>query len=165
MSPRALDNARRAVALLAESNAQRRALAPVAAEEAGPGSMLRLGRDECIRLLATRRVGRLAHVVNARALDVVPVNYVSRADGSVLFCTGPGPKLSAADRRDVVAFEVDAIDEDLMTGWSVLVVGRARRLRDAEVHRLPEIPTPWASGPRNQVVVIEPARIEGRRLS
>lgn len=118
-----------------------------------------------MQLLGSRSVGRFAHVESARALDVVPVNYVSRPDGSVLFRSGPGPKLSAADRRDVVAFEVDDIDEVHHTGWSVLVTGRARRLTYAEVQGLGPIPQPWANGPRYQFVLIEPTRIEGRRLT
>lgn len=109
-------------------------------------------------------MGRFAFVESARALSVVPVNYVSRADGSVLFCTGPGPKLSAADRRDVVALQVDDVDEQSHTGWSVLVVGRARRLTASETSRLRDVPLPWATGPRHQVVLIEPTRLEGRRL-
>jgi hypothetical protein len=164
-SATAMTNARRAVADIARSNADRRKLAPVTAELAGPGDLTRLSDAECLRLLASRQFGRYAHVVSARALDVVPVNYVSRSDGSVVFRTGPGPKLSAADRRDVVAFQVDDIDEDNRTGWSVLVTGRARRMSHAEVRDLGPLPQPWANGPRHQLVVIEPTRIEGRRLT
>jgi uncharacterized protein len=165
-STTAMSNARRAVADLARSSADRRAILPVVGEEpAGPGDLRRLSRDECVQLLGTRSVGRYAYVESARALDVVPVNYVSRSDGSVLFRTGPGPKLSAAERRDVVAFEIDDIDDTQHTGWSVLVVGRAKRLSHAEVHALGDIPRPWASGPRHQFVLIEPTRIEGRRLT
>ena len=164
MPPRALVNARRAAHLLALSNAERAALAPREGDAGEPGSLRRLPRQECIELLATRRVGRFAHVVNARALDIVPVNYVSRPDGSILFRSGPGPKLSAADRRDVVAFQVDAIDEERMTGWSVLVTGRARKLRDEELSDAGDLPHPWATGPRNHVVIIQPSRIEGREL-
>jgi uncharacterized protein len=93
------------------------------------------------------------------------VNYVSRPDGTIVFRSGPGPKLSAADRRDVVAFQVDDIDESGQAGWSVLITGRARRLSEVEAGCLQELPTPWASGPRRHAVLIEPSRIEGRRLS
>lgn len=164
MPPRSIVNARRAAALLAESNAERVALAPIDGDaRGGRGSMRRLPREECLQLLASRRVGRFAHVVSVRALDVVPVNYLCRADGSVVFRSGPGPKLSAAERRDVVAFEVDAIDEDQMTGWSVLVLGQARKVSASEAKSW-ELPEPWAEGPRHHVVVIEPTRIEGRQL-
>jgi uncharacterized protein len=163
----ALTNARRSTAGLVRSNAERLALHPVSsADQARPGELQRLSRDECLRLLSSRRIGRFAHVESARALDVVPVNYVSRPDGSVLLLTGPGPKLSAADRRDIVALQVDDIDEDSRTGWSVLVVGRARRLTPREVvEAAADLPHPWATGPRHQAVVIEPTRIEGRQLS
>jgi len=165
-STTAMTNARRAVADLARSNADRRANQPVVGEEpAGPGDLRRLSQDECLQLLASRAVGRYAYVESARALDVVPVNYVSRADGSIIFRSGPGPKLSAADRHEVVAFQVDDIDDTDRTGWSVLVTGRARRLSYAEAVALEEMPNPWATGPRNNVVLIEPTRIEGRRLA
>lgn len=164
-SATAMTNARRALAEITRSNADRRKLAPVTDEPAGPGDLQRLSRTECLQLMASRRFGRYAHVVSARALDVVPVNYISRADGSVVFRTGPGPKLSAADRRDIVAFQVDDIDEDAHTGWSVLVTGPARRMSHAELRELGPIPQPWANGPRRQFVLIEPTRIEGRRLT
>lgn len=161
----ALTNVRRSMADIARSNADRRELAPVDEQQAGPGAIQRLSRDECVQLLASRRFGRFAYVESARALDVVPVNYVSRSDGSVVFRSGPGPKLSAADRKDVVAFQVDHIDDDSHTGWSVLVVGRARRLSHGEVRELYDLPQPWANGPRYQFVLVQPTRIEGRRLT
>src|SRR4051794_2497306 len=138
----ALTNARRGVADISRSNADRRKLEPVS-EPGGPGDLQRLSQEECLWLLTSRRIGRFAYVESARALDVVPVNYVSRQDGSVLFRTGPGPKLSAAERRDVVAFQVDDIDPVQHTGWSVLVTGRARRLTHADVQALADIPQPW----------------------
>ena len=166
MPSRAIANARRAAGSLARSNADRRSLAPPDEASDGSGALRRLTRAECLQLLTSRRVGRFAHVESARALDVVPVNFVSRADGAILFRTGPGPKLSAAERGDVVAFEVDDIDETRMTGWSVLVVGRAKRLRRADVDGMAAaLPQPWAMGPRHHVVLIEPTRIEGRRLT
>ena len=161
----AVTNARHGLIDIAGSIVDRRDLAPANDDSHEPGDMHRLDRDECMRLLASRTVGRYAHVESARALAVVPVNYVVRPDGSVLFRTGPGPKLSAADRRDVVAFQVDDIDEGTHTGWSVLVTGRARRLSPPEALDLVDLPQPWANGPRYQFVLIEPTRIEGRRLT
>jgi uncharacterized protein len=82
----------------------------------------------------------------------------------VLFRSGPGPKLASAERGDVVAFEVDDIDRERHSGWSILVVGRARRMTGLERDRLVDLPVPWANGPRTQVVAITPSRIDGRRL-
>lgn len=73
---------------------------------------------------------------------------------------GPGPKLQAAERRELVAFEVDDVDEEAHTGISVVVVGRASREPDEE-----DGPTPWADGPRRHLVRIRPTRVSGRRLS
>src|SRR3954454_15313771 len=163
----AVSNARGAALDLARSNSERFVLQPKTEETGTPahGDLHRLSREECLQLVASRRVGRFAYVESARALDVVPVNYVCRPDGSVLFRSGPGPKLSAADRRDVVAFQVDDIHEESRTGWSVLVVGRARRLTHSEVTSLEQTPKSWATGPRHNLVLIEPTRIEGRRLT
>jgi nitroimidazol reductase NimA-like FMN-containing flavoprotein (pyridoxamine 5'-phosphate oxidase superfamily) len=162
---RAVTNAGDAAAALAAGNAQRRALSPLTTSDgAAHGELVRLSRDESLRLLRTRCVGHFAHVESARALSIVPVNYVLTVDDVVLFRSGPGPKLASADRGDVVAFQVDDIDNDLHVGWSVLVVGHARRLTWPEADRLVDQPEPWATGPRTQVVAITPSRIDGRRL-
>src|SRR3954449_2434182 len=163
----AVSNARRAALDLARSNSERFVLQPKTEETGTPahGDLHRLNREECLQLVASRRNGRFAYVESARALDVVPVNYVSRPDGTILFRIGPGPQLSAADRRDVVAFQVDDISESGQAGWSVLVRGRARRLSRTEADGPRGLPTPWGSGPRPHVVMIEPSHIEGRRLS
>lgn len=158
---RALDNALEGAQALGAAVAVRRALAPV--HDPGPGGLEPLPAEHCLDLLATRTVGRLAYVARAGVPDVAPVNYV--LDGrDVLLRSGPGPKLQAAERRDLVAFEVDDIDERSHTGWSVVLVGRARRLSPAERARLSTLPAPWAAGPRDEVVRITAVRITGRRL-
>lgn len=158
----ALDNALSAAQTIRLEIAQRRALAPEAG--GGRGDLAPLDRPECMQLLATRQLGRLAYVARAGVPDVVPVNY-SLSDGSILIRSGPGPKLQAAERRDLVAFEVDDIDDEQHTGWSVVVVGRARRLSAADAERIGVSPLPWAAGPREHLIRIVPARIDGRRLS
>lgn len=157
----AVDNALSAAQSLATQIAQRRALAPV--DAGGPGELAGLSRPECLQLLATRQVGRVAYVARAGLPDIVPVNY--ELDGeNVLVRSGPGPKLQAAERGDMVAFEVDDIDEEQHTGWSVVVVGRAHRLSAAEQNRVELVPKPWAVGPRLLLMRITPTRITGRRL-
>lgn len=93
----------------------------------------------------------------------MPVNYRLH-DGRVLVRSGPGPKLQAAERGDVVAFEVDEIDQDARSGRSVVVVGRARRLTTAEAQALEGGPEPWAAGPRRHVLAVDLRRVTGRRL-
>lgn len=154
LTTRALDNARSAGEAIAQAVADRRALAP------GPGGLAALDEAECLRLLATRSVGRLAYVARAGTPDIAPVNYV--LDGrDVLVRSGPGPKLQAAERGDRVAFEVDDLDEQVRAGWSVVVAGRARVVPPAEAARL-DLPEPWSQGPRRHVVRIS-GRVTGRR--
>ena len=135
------------------------ALAPVA--DARPGDLTALSAEECRALLATRSVGRLAYVARAGVPDIAPVTYVLDG-GDVVLRSGPGPKLQAAERGDTVAFEVDDLDEEAHTGWSVVVVGRARRVPASAGLAAPE---PWSSGPRRHLVRITPVRVTGRRLA
>ena len=160
----ALENAAASTAAIAEQVRLREALAP--ADDDGPGALARLDRATCLELLASRRTGRLAYVARAGVPDVVPVNLAVDG-GRLLVRSGPGPKLQAAERREVVAVEVDDIDEDRRTGWSVVVAGRARRLHTSEAAALPAdlLPEVWARGPRSSVIAIELTRVEGRRLT
>lgn len=161
----AVSNAFKASVAVTGAVAERRRLAPVE-EESTPGSLSRLGKQECLALLATHTVGRLAYVAREDVPDVVPMNYVVH-EGAILLRSGLGPKLQAAERRAVVAFEVDEVDEVAHTGWSVVAVGKAHRLSPQEHDALPAdaIPVAWARGPRWAVIRIDPTRVEGRRLT
>jgi uncharacterized protein len=160
----AVGNARRATAELQTAVRDRTALQPSPPDDdAGPGALAALSREEALDLLAAHSVGRLCYVARAGVPDVVPVNYAVRG-GEVLVRSGPGPKLQAAERGDVVAFEVDELDEAAQTGRSVVVVGPARRLTETEVDALDQGPHPWAVGPRRHVLAIRVQRVTGRRL-
>lgn len=95
-----------------------------------------------------------------------PVNY-RLDDGEILFRTGTGSKLAAATRHAVVAFEVDEIDVDTRTGWSVLGVGEAYEVLDPT--RLADLaermPPPWAPGRTAHTIAIPLRRLTGRRLA
>src|SRR5690242_14239319 len=81
----AVGNARNAAAALASANGQRRDLAPREPDDAADhGDLVRLSHEQCLDLLRSRSVGRFAYVANARALDVVPVNYTARDDGAIV---------------------------------------------------------------------------------
>jgi len=163
----ALANARTAVESISAAVAERAELMRLLVHDdrpdEHPGDLIALSRVACLDLLRTRSVGRLAYVARAGVPDVVPVNYV--VDGEdVLIRSGPGPKLQAAERGDLVAFEVDDIDEATQRGWSVVVHGKARRLSPADVQHLQVQAQPWAVGPRSHVIRVRPRRITGRRL-
>jgi len=133
----------------------------------GDGNWLdAIGPEECWRLLAPRRLGRIGFTAHSGHPVILPVNYVVH-DGTIVIHSGRGPKLEAARRRDLVAFEVDEIDRETHTGWSVVATGRARWVHDPrELDALATIDlTCWAAGPRDEVIVIKPLHIAGRRLS
>jgi hypothetical protein len=157
----ALTNARGASASIAEAVAERLRLTSAldaAVEE--PGHLHALSPEECREVLRNGSVGRLAYIARAGVPDIVPVNYV--VDGrDLLIRSGPGPKLQAAERRELVAFEVDDLDPATRTGRSVVLHGRAERESgDAATDRLP-----WAAGPRRHLIRIRATRTTGRRLS
>lgn len=120
-----------------------------------------LDEDECWRLVEKGELGRVGISVSALPA-IFPVNYTTE-DGAVLFRTSPGTKLAAAARGEVVAFEVDDYDSARRTGWSVLVVGRARVVRSPGA--VLSAPEPWADGERTHLVQIRPGFISGRRIS
>lgn len=162
----AVDNARQALSAVTQQVLDRQALAPAYADAVlSPGDLAALTRDECLDLLRSKHLGRMAYVARDGVPDIAPVNYVV-AGSDVLIRSGPGPKLQAAERRALVAFEVDEVDEMACTGWSVVLVGTALRLSPAQLQSVPEAdaPRPWANGPRHSVVRIRPTRITGRRL-
>lgn len=122
-----------------------------------------LRREESLRLLATAVLGRVALSTGALP-TVLPVNF--RFDGRrILFRTGAGTKLDAATDRTVVAFEVDEIDAEAETGWSVVVTGVAAEVTDpAEVAAARALPlVRWAGG-ADRVVAISPDLVSGRRI-
>ena len=86
-----------------------------------------LDHDECMRLLATQRVGRLAAVAGHHPL-VMPVNF-ALDHGIIVFRSSAGVKIDAAQHHNV-AFQVDEIDVAQRSGWSVLVTGMAETLSD-----------------------------------
>ena len=122
-----------------------------------------LTRDECLRLLGTAVLGRIA--VSTSVPTILPVNF--HFDGSrILVRTGRGTKLDAAIRNAVVAFEVDDVDPLSHAGWSVVVTGVARELTDpdelAETRRRPL--ARWAPGPDDRVIAISTVMVSGRRI-
>jgi nitroimidazol reductase NimA-like FMN-containing flavoprotein (pyridoxamine 5'-phosphate oxidase superfamily) len=125
-----------------------------------------LGRAECLRLLGTATLGRVA--VTADALPVIlPVNFLV-ADDQIVIRTGRGTKLDAATRNAVVAFEVDDIDPMYHTGWSVLVTGVARDLTaHPELLELPHLPARWApeQSADGRLVAISLDLVSGRRIT
>jgi hypothetical protein len=129
-------------------------------------AMVDLVEEECLRLLGTRDVGRLAVVVHGSP-EVFPVNYV--LDGhTVVFRSGRGTKVDAAS-LGMVAFEVDDIDPRTHQGWVVEVRGLGREITDgidafSERIRALEL-APWVGGSKDRWITIVAPAFSGRRLT
>jgi uncharacterized protein len=123
-----------------------------------------LSRAECLRLLATVPIGRIAYT--RQALPAVePVNF-ALDDEAIVIKTDAGGKLAAATRRAVVAFQADHLDLILRSGWSITVVGRCEEVTSAgDIARLDKLGLEsWAPGTRNHFLRIVPGIVTGRRL-
>ena len=127
--------------------------------------LFEISREECLQLLASRRVGRIAFVADGQPL-VFPVNYGLDGD-MVVFRSDEGTKLTHAPLTKV-AFEVDDIDEANGEGWDVVVQGHADDITDAlDEHSevLRDLPIhPFPPGLKWHWVRIVPTAITGRRI-
>jgi nitroimidazol reductase NimA-like FMN-containing flavoprotein (pyridoxamine 5'-phosphate oxidase superfamily) len=130
----------------------------------GRADLVEIDRAECLRLLATADLGRVIYTEGAMPA-AHPVTYV--LDGEeIVFRSAGGPTLVAATRGAVVAFQVDRIDADDHTGWSVLGVGQAYEVTDrsrlSALVRL--LHSPWPPSGGGHTISMPLARLTGRRL-
>jgi uncharacterized protein len=131
-------------------------------ESAQKARVEELAEAECLQLLDSRQVGRVAYN-DAEGPVVMPVNYTV-ADGMILFRVAPYSQLADRLRDGPASFQVDHVDEEARAGWSVLVRGHAARAKGWELPELDDRPTPWAAGDRNLHVRLSPHHITGVRL-
>jgi len=122
-------------------------------------------RSECLNLLATESVGRVGLLVDGRP-EILPVNFAIDGD-TILFRTAHDTVLNQAS-MSVVAFEVDHLDPESHSGWSVLLQGLAYDIGDtidATSERLRQLSLmTWAPDRRQRWFQIRPDKITGRRL-
>lgn len=129
-----------------------------------PAEMYPLTEAECLDLLKTEVVGRLVFTENALPA-IRPVNFML-AGRDVVIRTVPEAwthRVAGA----VVAFEVDRIDSAAHTGWSVVLLGTATALTDAEeLRRVTAVgPRLWDTRRSDHYLRIRPGQFTGRRLS
>ena len=125
-----------------------------------------LGPDECVRLLESSDVGRIAVIAGGAPL-MFPINYA--LDGStVVFQTGPGTKLHAAGRAPA-CFEIDAFDRERRAGWSVVVQGRLEEVTHYDTATYERVQRlgldPWLTDVGPHWMRLVPSSITGRRLT
>ena len=123
-----------------------------------------LSEADCKELLEQHTAGRIGFMA-PEGPQILPVTYQYR-NGSVIFRTSPVGPLAELIRRTSVAFEIDGIDEQDKSGWSVLVLGFAEAM--AHNYLLTSAwetgPVPWADGVRNLFIEIKPRKISGRAV-
>jgi len=119
-----------------------------------------LDEGSCWGLLETAGVGRLVWV-DADGPVAVPVN-VAVSDGAVVIRTAAYSAMAREVDDSRVALEVDDLDHESRTGWSVLVRGVARVLFEPAPA---DAPTAWPTGSKSATVRIRPTRVTGRRLA
>jgi len=129
-----------------------------------PGRVEVLSDRECVRLLRSNSLGRIAVVDREVRPLIFPINYFFD-EGVVVFRTAPGTKLDLAPGAHV-SFEIDGWDPDQGTGWSVLVKGIAHDITDsrgAPTGRMRFWPVrPAAPGSREHWVGIWANEVTGR---
>lgn len=129
------------------------------------GQLEVLPQEQCLDLLASRDLGRIAFDVGGEP-EIFPVNYT--CDGAiVVFRTAVGTKLEQA-LVGRVAFEVDSWDQDAKVGWSVVLKGIAHEVTTgidpfSATLRTRKV-SPQAPGKRDRWIAIYPSEISGRRF-
>ena len=103
-----------------------------------------LSREECLRLLATQFIGRVA-LVGVGLPYIMPVNYALDA-GRVVFRTTEESTFERLVKGTLVMFEIDFADPAYHTGWIVLGRGWAHEIVDpTDRLRAESLPLrPWA---------------------
>lgn len=127
---------------------------------------IELTEAECWTLLEGASLGRV--VFTHRAMPAIrPVNHLVD-DRKIIVRSHLGAAIvsrATADAGSVVCYEADDLDPVRHTGWSVIVTGMARLVRDpAAIARYERILEPWIAGQMDHVISIEPEFVSGIRL-
>ena len=138
----------------------------VRAQVTQPREAAELTAAESWRLLAGASLGRIVFTWHAMPA-IRPVNHLVD-NQTVIIRSHLGAAVTGRAGGDgtVVCYEADDIDPVRHTGWSVIVTGMARLVRDpAAVSRYQQLLQPWAAGQMDNVIAIEPQLVTGLRLA
>jgi nitroimidazol reductase NimA-like FMN-containing flavoprotein (pyridoxamine 5'-phosphate oxidase superfamily) len=129
--------------------------------------LTKLDRATCLDLLAAGRFGRIVVALPSGKPVIRPVNYVfDHVSQSIVIQTHPGSKLFALLRADEATFEIDGVDHEARTGWSVIATGVVEELtRPFELQRIAALGAePWVRGADMHVIRIRAYTVTGRRI-
>ena len=127
--------------------------------------LMSLSDETCADRLAHTTIGRLGVVAGGKP-EVFPVCYVY-ADGSVFFPTNECTKMHSSLGWPWVAFEIDGLDADGSSAWSVMVSGRAEEVTDAAaIERIAAMQTVvFRSHGTVRWIEIVPLKVTGRQIA
>jgi len=117
---------------------------------------------ECERLLRRGRFGRVG-LSTPDGMVILPVNYAVHEDAVVVRTAVDGALARHGHDQDLV-FEVDAVDEERWTGWSVLARGRGELVADPGPRPMGERARSWADGARDAELRLAWTELTGRRV-
>ena len=123
-----------------------------------------LDEAACWKLLEDDDVGRLAVTVGTHP-EIFPVNYLV-SGRQIVIRTEAGTMLAGAVGNHAVAFEIDSIDRQQRSGWSVVAFGWAREPQQVEeLAKLDDMGLDlWVVTPKSRWLVIDVDRVTGRVL-
>jgi len=83
---------------------------------------------ECERLLRLSRFGRLV-LLTPEGPEILPVNYAVQGDAIVVRTSSSGSIARYGHDAELV-FEIDLVDQEYWSGWSVVARGRGELVSD-----------------------------------
>jgi nitroimidazol reductase NimA-like FMN-containing flavoprotein (pyridoxamine 5'-phosphate oxidase superfamily) len=127
-----------------------------------------LDREQCLQLLGENHFGRVAINLRSEVPLVRPVNYLfDERTQSILFRTDYGAKFQGILLASRAAFEVDEVDQERRTGWSVIVTGSVEKVTNhLELERFSHLGLEtWEAGEKPHWVRIRVWTVTGRRIT
>ena len=116
---------------------------------------------QCYDLVRSSSVGRLCFLDGDTPI-AYPVSFkLHRTDAASFIVVRTGPGSLMANLSGPASFEVDEIDTESRTAWSVLLRGTVRRSH--EPGQLPA-PDPWIADGRHVWLLLEIVSVSGRRF-
>jgi uncharacterized protein len=128
----------------------------------GYGLLRELDEEECWALVGQRGVARVAYN-DSRGPTCMPVAFA--IDGrTVLVRVSPYAELAQHLPGAPAAIEVDELDHESRTGWSVVLRGVVQAVANDDLPAPESRPIPWPDGQRPLHLRLTPSRVTGRRV-
>jgi hypothetical protein len=119
-----------------------------------------LGKDECLRLVGSVPFGRI--VFTSRAMPAMRLVRHARFGEQIVIPDSPDLGITADKPGTVVAYETDLIGPGQQPAWTVLAIGRARRVSAGELPaRQLEQLSSWPDGAPDKVIMITADLVTG----